>query len=159
MSFADSEADNAAFVFAEELVFPEGGDAVDLESGAETAANIFEREAGKAIGSGGKPVGYGLEGSGGNDGGTAGDGVVGKAAFGIADDNLLLEKNAEPFGGVFLVLREGESAERNFAAVGGDRQVDGRDVRGIICANEMDGGSALAIDPFAVDGIEGPGAI
>lgn len=108
MNFADSEADDAAFVFAEELVFPEGGDAVDLQGGAETAANIFEREGGKAVRSGGKPIGYGLQRSGGNDGRTAGDGVVGKATFRISDDNLLLEENAEPFGGVFVVLREGE---------------------------------------------------
>jgi len=33
--FADFEADYAAFVFAEELIFPEGGDAVDFERGAE----------------------------------------------------------------------------------------------------------------------------
>ena len=35
MDFADLEADGATLVFAEELIFPEGGDATDLESGAE----------------------------------------------------------------------------------------------------------------------------
>ncbi len=81
MNFADSEANDATFLFAEELVFPECGDAVDLERGAETTANIFEREAGKAVSSGGKPLSYSLERSGGNDGGTVGDRVVGKTTF------------------------------------------------------------------------------
>ena len=43
MDFADGEADDAAFVFAEELVFPEGGDTVDFESGAESEADVVER--------------------------------------------------------------------------------------------------------------------
>lgn len=159
MDFADGEADDAAFVFAEELIFPEGGDAVDFESGAETAPNIFEREAREGVGYRGEPVRDGLERSCGDNRGAVGDGVVGKATFGIADDNLLLEENAEPFGGVFVVLGEGEGAGRNFAAVGGNGEGDGVDVWGIICADEMDGGSAFAIDPFAVNGIESPGAI
>jgi hypothetical protein len=159
MNLADGETDDAAFVFAKQLIFPEGRDAIDLERGAETPANIFEREAGKAVGSGGKPIGYGLQGSGGNNRGAAGDGIVGKAAFGIANDNLLLEENAEPFGSVLVVLREGEGAGRDFAAVGGDGEGDGGDIGKIICANEMNGGSALAIDPFAIDGIKSPGAI
>ena len=42
MDFADGEADDAAFVFAEELVFPEGGDAVEFERRAEALADVFQ---------------------------------------------------------------------------------------------------------------------
>jgi len=54
---------------------------------------------------------------------------------------------------------EGESARGDFAAVGGNRQSDGGDVGGVVGADEMNGGSALAVDPVAVHGIESPGAV
>ena len=95
MNFADLEADGAALVGAEELIFPKGGDAIDFESGAEAQADIVNGESGK-------PFGDGLKGSRGDDGGAAGDGVVGKTVGGIADEDLLLEKHAEPFGGVIV---------------------------------------------------------
>ncbi len=107
----------------------------------------------------GKPIADGLQGSGGDDGGAIGDGVIGKTVFGIADDNLLLEVDAEPFGGAFVVLRKSEGARRNLAAIAGDRQSDAAKLWRIGCADEVDGGSALAVDPLAVDGIESPGAI
>jgi hypothetical protein len=159
VDFADGEADDAAFVLAEELVFPEGGNAVELEGGAKAAANIFGREAGESLGTRGKPVGDSLEGRGGDDGGTVGDGVVGESAGGIANDDLLLEEDAEPFGGVFVVIGEGEGAGWDVASIVGDSESDGGEVGGIARADEMDGGSALAVDPFAIDGIKGPGAI
>lgn len=59
--FADFEADYATFVFAEELVFPEGGDAVDFESGAETLAGFVDGDARKALGRWPKPLRYGFE--------------------------------------------------------------------------------------------------
>ncbi len=40
--FANGEADDAAFVFAEEAVFPEGGDAVEFEGGAETEPDVVD---------------------------------------------------------------------------------------------------------------------
>jgi len=194
MNFADGETDDAAFVFAEELIFPERGDAIDFERGTETPTHIVQGKAGevRAWGVGseagnklgilpseiirrlrallgkpfaslgaalGKPIRYSLEGSGGGDGRTVGDGIVGKTAFGIAHDNLLLEKDAEPFGGFLVFAGEVERARGNFAAVARDREGDGREVGGIVSANEVNGGSAFAIDPFAVDRIEGPGAI
>ena len=65
---ADFEADYAAFVFAEELIFPEGGDAVDLERCAETLADFVGRDAGETLRRGakpfvpqGKPLGDGFE--------------------------------------------------------------------------------------------------
>lgn len=48
VNFADGEADDVAFVFGEELVFPEGGDAGNFESGAETFADVFDGEARQA---------------------------------------------------------------------------------------------------------------
>jgi hypothetical protein len=152
MNFTDREANDAAFVFAEELVFPEGGNAIDFERGAKAAADIFEREAGK-------PIGDGLERGAGDNRGTIGDGVVGEATLRIADDDLLLEKDAEPFGGFVVSVGESEGACGNLAAVGGNSESDGREVGGVGGANGVDGGSAFAVDPFAVDGIESPSAI
>ena len=150
--FADGEPDGAAFVGAKELIFPEGGDTVDFESGAEAEAEVVE---GEAL----KPRGDGLEGCAGDDGGAAGDGVVGETVLGIADDDLLVEEDAEPFGGFFVGFGEGEGARGNFATVAGDGERDGTDVGGIAGADEMDDGGAFAVDPFAVDGVEGPGAV
>ena len=157
--FANFEADDAAFFLAEELIFPEGGDAVDFERGTEAFADFIHADAGKALGRRRKPLGNCLKGSGGHDRGTAGDGFVGEALFGVADDDLLLEEDAEPFGGVFVAAGEVESAGGNFAAITGDGERDAAEIRGIIGADEMNGGSALAVDPFAVDRIEGPGAV
>jgi len=41
------EADYAAFVFAEELVFPEARDSIYFQSGAETLAGFVDRDARK----------------------------------------------------------------------------------------------------------------
>jgi len=115
--FADFEADYAAFVFAEELVFPEGGDAVDFQCGAEALAGFVECDAGETLGQRGKPfvpqgkpLGDGLQRGGGDDGGAACNGIVGKTVFGVADDDLLIEEDAEPFGGVIVGFGEGEGA-------------------------------------------------
>jgi len=72
---------------------------------------------------------------------------------------LLVEEDAEPFGGVFVGTGEGESARGDFAAIARDGESDFAEVGGVVGTDEMDGGSALAVDPFAVDGVEGPGAI
>jgi hypothetical protein len=164
--FANFETDYTAFVFAEELVFPEGGDAIYFQSGAKALAGFIERDAGESLSARGKPfvpqgkpLGDGLERGGGDDGGAAGDGIVGKTVFGIADDDLLLKENAEPFGGVFVGVGEGEGARGDFAAIAGDGEGDFAKVGGVAGADEMNGGRALAVDPFAVDGIEGPGAV
>src|SRR5256885_10967449 len=58
---ADFEAHGVIFVGAEELVLPKRRNAVDLECGAETFARFVQRDTGK-------PVAYGFEGSGRNDG-------------------------------------------------------------------------------------------
>jgi len=150
--FANSEANNAPFIFAEELVFPEGGDAIKLESRAETHPDALKRKAGK-------PSGDGLEGSGGDDGGAVGDGVVRKTIERRANDDLLLKEDAEPFGGFFVFTGKREGAGRDFASIGGDREGDEGKIRGIICADEMDDGSTLTVDPFAVNGVECPSTI
>ena len=72
-----------------------------------------------------------MEGSGGDDGGAVGDGVVGEAAFGMAHDDLLLEENAEPFCGFLVGFGKSKGAGGNAAAVAGDRECDGADVGGI----------------------------
>ena len=158
--FTDGETSDAAFVLAEELVFPESGDAIDFESGAEAEANVVDGEARKPFGGAqGKPFGDSLERSGRNDGGAVGDGVVGEATGRIANDDLLLEENAEPLGGFFVGVWESERARRDFAAIGGDGKCDGAEVVRIVGADEMDRGSSLAVDPLAVNGIESPGAV
>lgn len=100
-----------------------------------------------------------MEGCGGDDGGTTGDGVIGETVLGITNGDLLVEENTEPIGGFVVGLWEDECARGNFAAIAGDRESDGTDIGGIAGADKMDDGSALAIDPFAVDGVEGPGAV
>jgi len=156
---ADFEADYAALVFAEELIFPEGRDAVDFERGAEALADFVESDPRKTLRRWPEPLNYRFEGGGGDDGGAAGDGVVGEAVFGVADQDLLLEEDAEPFGGVFVGTREGEGSFGDFAAIAGDGEGDFAEVGGVGGADEMDGGGALAVHPLAVDGEEGPGAI
>ena len=157
--FADFEADYAALVFAEELVFPEARDSIYFQSGAETLAGFVDRDSRKTLRCRPKPLGYGLQRGCGDDGGAAGDGVVGETVFGIADDDLLVEEDAEPFGGVIESAREGECTGGDFAAIAGDGEGDFAQVGGIAGADEVDGLRALAVDPFAVDGVEGPGAV
>jgi len=157
--FADFEADHAALVFAEELIFPEGRDAIYFQRGAEALAGFVNRDAGESLGRWPKPIRDGFERGGGDDCGAVGDGVVGETIFGAADQDLLLEEDAEPFGGVFVGAGEREGARGDFASVAGDGEGDFAEVGGVCGADQVDGGSALAVDPFAVDGVEGPGAI
>jgi len=157
--FADGEANGAALVGAEEMIFPEGGNAVDFERGAETKAEVVDGEAGEAAGIGSEPGGNSLQGSGGDDGGSVGEGVVGEAVFGITDDDLLLKEHAEPFGGFFVGFRKSKGACGNTATIAGDGESDGAEVGGVGGANDMNDGSALTVDPLAIDGVEGPGAI
>jgi len=152
MDFADLEAHDAALVFAEELVFPEGGHAIDFERGAEAEADFVEREPRE-------PFAYGLQRSGGDDGGAVGDGVVGKAAGSIADEDLLLEKHAEPFGGVIVAFGEWECVRGNAAAVAGNGKRDAAQIGREAGADQVNRGSALAIDPASIHGIERPGAV
>jgi hypothetical protein len=157
--FTDFEADYAAFVFTEELVFPERGDAVDFEGGAETFARFVEGDAGKSFGSCGKPLGNGLQGCCGNDGRAACDSVIRETAFGVTNDDLLLEEHAEPFSGVLVSIRKGKRARGNFTAIARDGESDFAKIGGVCSADNMDGRSALAIDPLPINGVKGPGAI
>jgi hypothetical protein len=72
---------------------------------------------------------------------------------------LLVEEDAEPFGSVFVGSGEGEGTGGNFTAVTGDGESDFAEAGGVAGADEVDRLGPFAIDPFAVDGIEGPGAI
>jgi len=152
MDFADLEADGAALVFGEEPVFPEGRHAINFQRGAEAEADFVEGEARE-------PFANGLERSGGDDGGAVGDGVVGKTAGGVADEDLLLEEDAEPFGGVFVALGERKRVHGNVAAVAGNRQSDTAQIGREGGADQVNGGSALAINPAAIHGIDRPGAV
>ena len=167
--FANGEADNAAFVFTKKAIFPEGGQRfaagsaglvdIDFKSGAKALASFLERYAREPLGTRGKPFADSAERGGRDDGGAVGDGVVRETVRGMANDDLLLEDDAEPFGGVFVGLGEDESARGDTAAITGNGKSDGAKVRGVVGANEMDGGSALAIHPLAVGGVESPGAV
>jgi len=164
--FADGKADNAALVVTKEMIFPERGQRfatggahsvdIDFESGAEALTSLLERDTGEPPGTRSKPFADGVERRGGDDGRAIGDGVVGKAIGGIANDNLLLEEDAEPFSGIFVGFREGERARGNAAAIARNRESNGAEVRGILGANDMDRRAALAIDPSAVKGIKSP---
>ena len=163
--FTNFETDDATFVFSEELIFPESGDAVDFERRAEALAGFVECGAGesfvrrKPFVPQGEPLSYGFERGSGDNRGAVRDRVVGKAIFGIAHDDFLVEEDAEPFGGVFVGAGESEGARGDFAAIARDGEGDFAQVGGVVGPDEMDGGSALAVDPLAVDGIEGPCAV
>ena len=150
--FADAEADYVAGIIGEELIFPEGGNAVDLERSTKA-------ETGFADGDARKPLADGLESGSRDDSGAVGDGIVWKAIWGVADDDLLVEENAEPFGGVFVGLREGESAGRNIATIFGDGESDGAKVGRVVGSDEVNDGCALGVDPLTIDGVEGPGTV
>jgi len=152
LGFADLEAYDAALIFAEELVFPEGGDAIDFERGAEAEADFLECEAGE-------PFAYGLQRSRRDDGGPVGDGIVGKTAERIADEDLLLEEHAEPFGGVIVAFGKREGMRGNAASVAGNGKCDAVQIGREDGADEVNGGSALAIDPASIQGIERPGTV
>jgi len=152
MDFADLEAHGAALVFAEELIFPEGGHAIDFERGAEAQADFVQGELRK-------PFANGLQRSRRDDGRAVGDRVVGKTAGRIADEDLLLEKHAEPFGRVIVAFGEWEGVRGNGAAVAGNGKCDAAQIGREDGADQVDGGSALAIDPAAIHGIERPGAV
>lgn len=122
MDIADLKTDGAALVFAEKLIFPEGGDAIDFERGTEAKADVVDGKAGE-------PISDGLERGSGDDGGAVGDGVVGEAARGIADDDLLLEEHAEPLGGVRMAIGERESDCGNAATIAGDGKSDSAQIR------------------------------
>ncbi len=169
INFADFEADDVAFIGGEELIFPErrqgfavgggGGIDVDFEGSAEAQADLFQGHPGQPFGAQGKPIADGLQAGSGDDGGAVGDGVVWKAFGRVTDNDLLIEEHAEPFGGVFVSGGEGESTRGNVARVVGDGEGDGSQVWSIVGADQVNGGSAFGVDPFAIDGIESPGAI
>src|SRR5713226_7672383 len=104
MDFADAEAHNAALVLTVKLIFPERGQFpirarpgvghVDFERGAKALTRIGERQSGE-------PIADGLQRRGGNNRRSIRDGVVGKAFGRVAHQDLLLEVDAEPFGGIF----------------------------------------------------------
>src|SRR5208283_4568803 len=126
--------------------------AIYFECGTEAKPDIVDGQARE-------PFGDSLQRGGRNDGRPAGEGVVGKAAGRIPDQDLLLEEHAEPFGGVRVAIGERESELGYAATIAGNGESDGAQIGRVGSANEMDGGSAFAIDPAAVHGIEGPGAI
>src|SRR5208283_2674705 len=152
MDFADLEAHGAALVFTEELVLPEGGHAVNFKRGAEAQADFVQGEPRE-------PFAYSLERSRRNDRGSVGDGVVGKTPGGIAHQDLLLEIHAEPFGRVIVSFGEREGVHWNSAAVARNGKRDAAQIRSESGADQVNCGSALAIDPAAIHGIERPGAV
>ncbi len=72
---------------------------------------------------------------------------------------MLLEEHAEPFGGVIVGFGKREGVRGNVAAITGDGEGDAAKIGRVSGADQVDGGSALAVDPAAVHGIEGPGTI
>ena len=106
-----------------------------------------------------EPFAEGTQGGCGDQRWPVGDGVVRKAVRGIADDDLLVKENTEPFGSVFVGVWKRESAGGDLPGVAGDGKGDRANIGRIGGADEADRGSALAVDPFAVNGVKGPGAV
>jgi hypothetical protein len=149
---AELEANDAAKLGADEAVFPESGDAVDLERGAETEAGFGDVEAGE-------PLADGVQRSCGNDGGAAGDEVIGDAVGVVTDHYGLIEKFAEPCGGCGGVAGECEGGVGDFAGIKGRAKSDAREIRGVGGANQVHTRGAGGADDASVEGAECPGAV
>src|SRR6267142_557196 len=152
IDFANAEAHGAAFFPAEELVFPERRNTIDFQSGAKAEPHVTRGQARE-------PGGNRIQGSGRNNGWTAGDGVVRKAFERIADGDLLLEVRAEPFGGASRIGRKRKRTCGNAAPVAWNRERHGSEIGSVRGANQVDGRSPFSMDPLPVRRVERPCAI
>lgn len=150
--FAEVETDDAAKLGADEAVFPESGDATDLERGAETQAGFGDGE-------GGEPFAYGVERGGGDYGGAVGDEVVGDTVGVVANHYGLIEKFAEPGGGCGGVSWECKRCIGEFAGIIGRAQSDLGEIGCVRSANQVHRRGAGGADDAAVEGADGPGAV
>jgi hypothetical protein len=150
--FADVEADYAAKFGAEELVFPEGWDAVEFQGGAETLTGSRDSHAGK-------PFADGLEGGGGDDGGAVGDEVVWDAGRIVANHDGVAQECTEPFGCLNGVSRECECRDRGVAAVMWNCESNGCEAGFVRGANDMQRGDASRGDQAAIQRIDRPGTV
>ena len=150
--FADAEADDAANFGTEELVFPEGGDAIEFESAAEAQAGFGERHARE-------PGANGVERGGGDDGGAVGDGVVGDPGGIVAHHDGVLEILSEPRRGGFRAAGKREGGGGNIAAIGGHNEAHAAEVGRVGGANQVHGRRACCVDQAAVQGIQSPDTV
>lgn len=150
--FADVETDYAAKFSAEELIFPEGRYAVELQSGAETQAGFRDRHAGE-------PFANGLERRGGDYRWAVGDEIVGDAVGIVANHDGVVQVFGEPFGGGGGVTGECECCDRDISAVAWNCDGDAGEVRSIGGMNQVQSGFARGGDQPAVEGIDSPGAV
>jgi len=115
---ADFEADYAWFVFAEELVFPEGGDALISTCAEALAGFVRAFNPGKSFDSRNQLASRFERGEWEDDGVLAGNGNRGKP-FRRADEDLAGLRDTEPFGGV--IVGSGRRVSWDFAAIAGRR--------------------------------------
>src|SRR6267154_4006210 len=125
---------------------------IDFQRGAKALARVVERHARK-------PLAYTLQRRSGNNCRTVGDVVVGKTLRRVAHQNLLLEVDAEPLRRVFGGSREGKCSRGNVAAIAGNCERYGAEIRRVSGANQMHRWSALGINPAAVDREERPSSV
>jgi hypothetical protein len=144
--FADAKADHAANLRAEEVVLPEGRDAVDFESAAEAQARFGHGHAGE-------PGANGVERGGGDDGGAVGDEIVGNAGRIVAHDNRLLEILSEPRRRELSAAGEWKGSGGDVSAIGGYSKGHTAEVGRVGGANQMHGRRACRVDQTAVQGI------
>ena len=108
--FADMETNDAAKFSAEELVFPEWWDTLELQSRTETQTGVGDGYAGK-------PFADGFERGRGDDRGAVGDEIVGDAGWIVANHDGVTQEIAEPFSRGSGVSRECECRVRDVTAV------------------------------------------
>src|SRR6266481_4490852 len=150
--FANAEAHGTAFLFSEELVFPERWHAIDFECRAEAAAHLVDIHPIKQFAAG-------LQRRRGNDRRAVGDGVVRETFGRVADGDGLLEEAGKPSGCGSHIAWEGKCFSGDFAAITWNRECDRTSVRRIRSADQVYGCGALAVYPLAIRGIERPGAV
>ena len=146
------KAHHAAFIFAEQTVFPERRHSIDFQRRAKALPYIVDRKPRK-------PFAHTLQRSGRNNRGPVSDGVVRETARRITHDDLLLKEHAEPFRSVFVCGREVEGANRNLPAISRHGQCNTVKIRRIIGTNQVNRRCALAVHPTPIDGIQRPGAV
>ena len=151
-NFADVESDYAAKFSAEELVFPEGRHAVELQSGAETQAGFGDSHVGK-------PFADGLERGRGDYRWAVGDEIVGNSVGIVANHDGAAQVPGEPFGGRGAVIGERECCDRDVAWVTWNGKGDAGEVRSVSGADQVQRWNAGSGDQPAVEGMYGPSAV
>lgn len=146
------EAHHAAELGAEEPVLPESGNALDLQSGAESQARFV-------YGHARVPGADSVERGGGENSWPVGDEIVGDAVGVVADHDLKVEKFAEPFGGGPGFAGEAEGGGWQVAPMWRRGERDGLEIGCVRSADEVQRRRTAEGHQTPIERVEGPGTV